>query len=132
MSKVADIQNGSVEASLETNNDLLRYDALTTDDVKQMKANYAMLTDYASRAKGLDPPEKYRRQHEIFVRAIDELRDANGLAYQLIADPASATHADFDAYDEHISKATAYLKQSNEMLGRDLKTTAAAQKVSLG
>jgi hypothetical protein len=132
INNVADIQNGSVEASLESNDKLLRYDALTTDDIKQMKANYAALTDYASRAKGLDPPEKYKRQREVFVRAIDELRDANGLAYQLIADPASATQADFEAYDGHVSRATAHLKRSNEMLDRDLKTTAAAQKVSLG
>ncbi len=66
------------------------------------------------------------------MRAVDELRDADGLAYQLIADPASATQADFEAYDGHISRATAYLKRSNEMLGRDYKTTAAAQKISFG
>ncbi len=130
--KVGDIQNGSVEASLDTNGKLPRYDGLTTDDIAQMKANYAALTDYASRAKGLDPPEKYEPQHEVFVRAVDELRDADGLAYQLIAEPASATQADFEAYDAHISRATAYLKQSNEMLGRDYKTTAAAQKISFG
>jgi hypothetical protein len=130
--EVGDIQNGSVEASLDSNGKLPRYDALTTDDIAQMKANYAALTDYASRAKGLDPPKKYESQHEVFVRAIDELRDANRLAYQLIADPVSATHADFEAYDGHVSRATAYLKQSNEKLGRDYKTTAAAQKVGFG
>ena len=132
LGEVGNIQNGSVEASLDTNGKLLRYDALTTDDIAQMKANYAALTDYASRAKGLDPPEKYAPQHEVFVRAIDELRDANGLAYQLIADPVSATEADFEAYDGHVSRATAYLKRSNEMLDRDYKTTAAAQKISFG
>ena len=132
LGKVGDIQNGSVEASLDSNGKLLRYDALTTDDIAQMKANYAALTNYASRAKGLDPPKKYEPQHEVFVRAVDELRDADGLAYQLIADPTSATQADFEAYDAHISRATAYLKRSNEMLGRDYKTTAAAQKISFG
>jgi hypothetical protein len=132
VSKVGDIQNRSVEAALESNGKLLRYDALTTDEIAQMKANYAALTEDASRAKGLDSPEKYRRQHEVFVLAIDELRDANGLAYQLIADPASATQADFEAYDGHVGRATAYLKRSNELLGRDYKTTAAAQKVSFG
>jgi hypothetical protein len=132
VSKVGDIQNRSVEATLESNAKLARYDVLTADDVAQMKANYAALTEYASQAKGLDPPEKYRQQHEVFVRAIDELRDANRLAYQLIADPASATQADFEAYDGHVGRATADLKRSNELLGRDYKTTAAAQKVSLG
>jgi hypothetical protein len=130
--RVADIQNGSVEASLESNGKLLRYDALTTDDIAQMKANYATLTDYASQAKGLDPPDEYGRQHEVFVVAIGELRDANGLAYRMIAEPASATQADFEAYDGHLGRATAHLKRSNELLGRDYKTTAAAQKVSIG
>jgi hypothetical protein len=132
VSKVGDIQNASVEASLKSNGKLARYDVLTTDDIAQMKANYAALKEYASQAKGLDPSEKYRQQHEVFVRGIDELRDANGLAYQLIADPASATQADFEAYDGHVGRATADLKRSNELLGRDYKTTAAAQKVSLG
>jgi hypothetical protein len=131
-SKVADIQNGSVEASLEINGKLLRYDALTADDIAQMKGNYAALADYASQAKGLDPPDEYGRQHEVFVLAIDELRDANELAYRLAAEPASATHADFEAYDGHLSRATAYLKRSNDLLGRNYKTTAAAQKVSFG
>jgi hypothetical protein len=132
VSKVGDIQNRSVEATLESNGKLVRYDVLTADDIAQMKANYAALTEYASQAKGLDPPDEYSRQHEVFVRAIDELRDANGLAYRLIAEPASATQADFEAYDGHVGRATADLKRSNELLGRDYKTTAAAQKVSLG
>jgi hypothetical protein len=80
----------------------------------------------------LAPPEGYEDQNKVFVLAIDELRNANELAYRLAADPASATQADFEAYDRHISKATSYLRQSNEILGRDYKTTEAAQKVSFG
>jgi hypothetical protein len=46
----------------------------------------------------------------------------------LTADPTSATQAGFEAYDGHIGKATAYLRRSNEMLGRDYKTVEPAQE----
>jgi hypothetical protein len=39
---------------------------------------------------------------------------------------------DFEAYDRHVDRATAYLRRSNEMLGEDYKTTGAAQEISLG
>ena len=130
--EVADIQNGSVEASLRSNDELLHYDSLTADDVQAMKANSAALESYGRRAKDLDPPTEYEDQHEVFVLAIGELRDANELAYRLAADPASVTQANFEAYDRHIGRATSYLRRSNEILGRDYKTTEAAQEVSLG
>ncbi len=129
---VGDIQNGSVEASLDSNDKLLRYDRLTAADIDKLDANRATLEEYSERVEGLDPPERYEDQYRAFVLAIDELRDANELAYRLAANPASATQADFEAYDRHISKATSYLRQSNEILGRDYKTTEAAQKVSFG
>jgi hypothetical protein len=132
LGEVGDIQNGSVEASLDSNGKLLRYDALTAQDIEKLEANHATLEDYSAQVEDLAPPEGYEDQHKVFVLAIDELRNANELAYRLAADPASATQADFEAYDRHISKATSYLRQSNEILGRDYKTTEAAQKVSFG
>ncbi len=129
---LASIQNGSVEASLRSNDKLLRYDGLTADDVEEMKANYVALQSYARRAKDLAPPAEHEDQHEVFVLAIGELRDADELAYRLAADPSSATQADFEAYDRHVDRATAYLRRSNEMLGKDYKTTGAAQEISLG
>ena len=129
---VADIQNGSVEASLRSNDELLRYDRLTADDVQVMKDNSAALKSYGRQAKDLDPPTEYEDQHEVFVLAINELRDANELAYRLAADPQSATQADFEAYDRYVARATAYLRRSNEMLGKDYKTTGAAQEISFG
>jgi hypothetical protein len=132
LDEVADIQQGSVEASLRSNDNLLRYDRLTADDVQVMKKNSATLKSYGRQAKDLDPPTKYEDQHEVFVLAIGELRDANELAYRLAADPQSATQADFEAYDRHVDRATAYLRRSNEMLGKDYKTTGAAQEISLG
>jgi hypothetical protein len=132
LGEVGDIQNGSVEASLNSNDKLLRYDRLTAADIEELQANHATLEDYSDRVEDLAPPEGYEDQYRVFVLAIAELRDANELAYRLASDPTSATQADFDAYDRHISEATSYLQRSNEILGRDYKTTEAAQEVSLG
>jgi hypothetical protein len=131
LEEVADIQNGSVEASLRSNNKLLRYDALTAKDVKELKANYVALENYARRVRDLAPSAEHEDQYKVFVLAIGELRDANELAYRLAADPSSATQADFEAYDRHMDRATAYLRRSNEMLGEDYKTTGAARRISL-
>ena len=132
LDEVADIQNGSVEASLRSNNKLLRYDGLTAEDVEELKADYVALENYARRARDLAPSAEHEDQHKVFVLAINELRDANELAYRLAADPSSATQSDFEAYDRHVDRATAYLRRSNEMLGEDYKTTEAAQEISLG
>jgi hypothetical protein len=132
LDEVADIQNGSVEASLRSNNKLLRYDGLTAEDVKELKADYVALENYARRARDLAPSAEHEDQHKVFVLAINELRDANELAYRLAADPSSATQTDFEAYDRHVDRATAYLRRSNEMLGKDYKTIGAAQEISFG
>ena len=132
LAKVADIQNGSVEASLRSNNKLLRYDGLTAEDIEELKADYVALENYARRARDLAPSAKHEDQYKVFVLAINELRDANELAYRLAADPQSATQADFEAYDRHVNRATAYLRRSNEMLGEDYKAAGTAREVSLG
>jgi hypothetical protein len=132
LDEVADIQNGSVETSLRSNSKLLRYDGLTAEDVEELKADYVALENYARRARDLAPSAEHEDQHKVFVVAIGELRDANELAYRLAADPFSATQADFEAYDRHVDRATAYLMRSNDMLGKDYKTFGAAQEISLG
>jgi hypothetical protein len=132
LSQVGDIQNGAVEASLQSNGKLLRYDSLNSDDVEGMQASYTTLEDYRDQVKALDPPERYEDQYEVFVLAISELYAANELAYRLSADPVSATEDDFDTYDQYIDDATSHLLQSNEILGRHYRTTEAAQDVSLG
>jgi hypothetical protein len=132
LDEVADIQNGSVEASLRSNNKLLRYDGLIAEDVEELKADYVALESYGRRAKDLAPSAEHEDQYKVFVLAINELRDANELAYRLAVDPFSATQADFEAYDRHVARATAYLRRSNEMLGKDYKTFGAAQEISLG
>ncbi len=129
LAKVADIQNESVEAALESNDMLLRYDRLTAGDVEDMRANQAVLGASSDRVEGLDPPKKHGAQYDVFVLSIDELRDANELAYRLAADPTSATQADFEAYDRHVERATAYLSRSNVMLNQEYKTTETAQGI---
>ena len=118
--------------SLRSNDKLLRYDGLTAEDVEELKADYVALENYARRARDLAPSAEHEDQYKVFVLAINELRDANELAYRLAADPSSATQTDFEAYDRHVNRATAYLRRSNEMLGKDYKTTGAAQEISLG
>jgi hypothetical protein len=132
LDEVADIQNGSVETVLRSNNKLLRYDGLTSEDVDELKADYVALENYARRTRDLTPSAEHEDQYRVFVLAINELRDANELAYRLAADPSSATQTDFKAYDRHVNRATAYLRRSNEMLGKDYKAAEAAQEISLG
>ncbi len=132
LDELASIQNGSVEASLRSNDKVLRYDGLTADDIEEMKADYVALESYIRRAKDLAPSAENEDQYKEFVLAIGELRDANELAYRLAVDPFSATQADFEAYDRHVDRATVHLRRSNEMLGKDYKTTGAAQEISLG
>jgi hypothetical protein len=132
LDEVADIQNGSVEAFLRSNNKLLRYDGLTAEDVEELKADYVALENYARRARDLAPSAEHEEQYKVFLLAINELGDANELAYRLAADPSSATQTDFEAYDRHVNRATAYLRRSNEMLGEDYKVGGAAQEISLG
>jgi hypothetical protein len=131
LGEIGDIQNGAVEASLESNAKLLRYDLLTGGDLEAMEANRTALGAYSDRVKALDPPRGYGDQYRVFVLAIAELRDANELAYRLAADPSSATQTDFEAYDRHMDRATAYLRRSNEMLGEDYKAAGAARRISL-
>src|SRR5215218_793392 len=131
LNSLASIQNGSVEASLRSNEKLLRYDGLTADDVQEMKADYVALKSYDRRAEDLAPSAEYEDQYKVFVLAISELRDADELAYRLAADPSSATQTNFEAYDRHVDRATAYLRRSNEMLGEDYKVAGAARRISL-
>jgi hypothetical protein len=132
LDEVAAIQKGSVETSLRSNNKLLRYDGLTAEDIEELKADYVALQNYARRTRNLAPSAEHEDQYKVFLLAIDELRDANELAYRLAAEPSSATQSDFEAYDRHVDRATEYLGRSNEMLGKDYKTFGAAQEISLG
>ena len=129
-SKIGDIQSKSVETFLDTHEKLLRYDALTADDVEEMQANQTALKTFTDQVDGLDPPQTYREQYEVFRSAINELYEATRQAYTFAADPTAATQSGFDEYDHHANQAAAYLKKSNEMLGRNYKTIKGVQRSS--
>jgi len=127
---VGDIQSGAVETFLESHEKLSRYDALTADDVEEMKANETALQEMADQATNLAPPRKYEEQHEVFGSAIDELRNAARLAHGMAADPVAAAELGFDEYDGHVNEASALLRRSNELLGKDYETIEGVREVS--
>jgi hypothetical protein len=127
---VGEIQANAVETFLDSNEKLLRYDALTSADIEKMQANQAVLQDLTHRAGVLDPPQEYGEQYEVFRSAIDEMHEATRLAYTLAADPTSATQSDFEEYDRHTNEAATGLQRSNEILGRDFATLRDTQEVS--
>ena len=128
--KVGELQANSVEEFLASHDKISRYDALTADDVEEMQSNQAALQDITKQVANLQPPQRYREQHEVFSAAISELYEAARLAYNLAADPISATQSDFDEYDRHVDDAASRLQRSNEILGRDYETLQDVQKVS--
>jgi hypothetical protein len=130
ISKVGDIQSKSVETFMDSHERLVRYDALTADDVEEMQANQAALQGYTDQVRELNPPRRYGEQYEVFRAAINELYQAAQLAHDLAADPTAATQTGFDEYDRHVNQAATYLKKSNEMLGRDYKTIEGVQEIS--
>lgn len=127
---VGDIQSGAVETFLESHEKLSRYDALTADDVGEMKANETALRDMADRAADLAPPREYEEQHEVFGSAIDELREAAWLAHVMAADPVAAAELGFDEYDGHVNEASALLRRSNDLLGKDYEAIGDVREVS--
>jgi hypothetical protein len=130
ISKVGDIQSKSVETFMDSHERLVRYDALTADDVEEMQANHDALQGYTDQVRELNPPRRYGEQYEVFRAAINELYQAAQLAHDLAADPTAATQTGFDEYDRHVNQAATYLKKSNEMLGRDYKTIEGVQEIS--
>ncbi len=130
VARVGDIQADSVETFLDSHDKLLRYDALTADDVEEMQANQDALQELTEQVGDLDPPQRYSEQYEAFSSAIDELHEAVQLAYSLAFDPIAASQSEFDEYDRHVNEAAAGLQRSNELLGRDYKTIGDVQRVN--
>lgn len=127
---VGEIQANSVETFLDTHGKLLRYDALTADDIDEMQTNHLALQEFTDQAGDLDPPQRYSEQYRVFHSALNELNEAAQLAHNLAADPTAATQSGFDEYDRHVDEAAAYLQRSNEAINRDYKTIEGVQKVS--
>ena len=130
--RVGSIQAGSVDAFLDSNEKLLRYDVLTADDVEELEANYLALKDYRRRADVLTPPEEYEAQYEAFDFALGDLHYAAELAYQMAANPLTASQSDFSAYALHAERAAEHLRRSNEILGREFDTIEGARMPTVG
>lgn len=128
--EVGEIQANSVKAFLDSHKKLLHYDALTSGDVEKMQANQAALEKFANQASALRAPQKYKEHKDAFLPAINELHHATQLAYDLAADPISASKADFDHYDHLVNEAAADLQRSNEILGKDYKRIEGLEGVS--
>jgi hypothetical protein len=128
--EIGDIQGEAVEAFLNSHDRLSRYDALTSDDLEEMRANETTLRTLSSQVESLDPPQGYEEQYRVFDSAIAELSQAVQVAYDVVADPTTATKADFDAYDQHVQEAAERLRRSNELLDRDYRTIEGVQEIS--
>jgi len=131
VTRVGDVQAEAVTMFLDSHRKLLRYDALTADDVEKMQVNAATLGRLVDETENLDPPDRYTQQHETFGSAIGQLHEAASLAYELAADPTAATQSGFDEYDSLVSGAAVDLQSSNEALGRDYASIGGVQKVNL-
>ena len=127
---VEDIQTNAVETFLNSHEKLLRYDSLAAADVEEMEANEAALRGMADRATDLVPPAKYEEHHDVFGAAIGELREASRLAHGMAADPVAAAEPAFDEYDRRVDEASALLRRSNELLGKDFEATEGVREVS--
>jgi hypothetical protein len=127
---VGGIQAEAVETFLDSHDRLLRYDALTAEDIEKMRDNQDLLQESTDRVGGLDPPENYEEHHEVFRSAVGELHEAARQAYVLAADPTGATRSGFDAYDGHVGAAADRLRRSNEVLGRKFETIEGVREVS--
>jgi hypothetical protein len=130
VSEVGDLQAKSTQTFLDSHDRLVRYDALNVDDIEEMQANQAALQEITEQVANLHPPQKHREQYEVFRSAINELHQAVQLAYNLAADPVSASQSEFDEYERHVNEAAAGLQRSNDMLGRDYQTLEGVREVS--
>ena len=122
VASVGEIQEGSVEAFLSSDEKLLRPDSLTAADVEDMEDNTVALRNYAGQVENLGPPERYGDQHELLVAVIADLYGGAEIAYRLGTDPASATQSDYETYDLLVDRAATGLQRSNEILGEDYET----------
>jgi hypothetical protein len=127
---VEDVQTNAVETFRNSHEKLLRYDSLSAADVEGMEANEAARKGMAERAADLDSPEKYEEQHGVFGAAIEQLHEAARLAHGMAADPVAAAELGFEGYDGRVKEASALLRRSNEMLGKDYEAIEDVREVS--
>lgn len=127
VSRIGEIQAGSVETFLRSAEKLRQPDSLTAGDIEEMEDSLVALRSYIDQTEDLKPPENYTEQHDLFAAAIADLHGAAEIAYRLATDPASATQSDYDTYDLRVDRAATSLQRSNEILGEDYETLEQAQ-----
>ena len=128
LAEVGAIQSGAVEALDDSDDKLLRYDALSAADVEEMGENLASVERLRGRAQDLDPPEGFAEHHELFVSAVGTVHEAAEISYGLASEPVDATWARFEEYHRRVDEADALLRRSNEMLDRDYETIGGARR----
>lgn len=84
LSKVKETNVGAVEAFLKIDEEIRQLDSITPEDVEEMENNRKKVSSNLDEIEGLDPPEEYREQYELFRLAIVDLDEAAGLAYSMI------------------------------------------------
>ena len=122
VSRIGEIQAGSVKAFLRNDEKLRRPDSLTAADIEEMEDSLVALRNYANQTEDIEPPENYTEQHDLFAAAVADLHGAAEIAYRLVTDPASATQSDYDTYALLVDRASTSLQRSNEILGEDYET----------
>jgi hypothetical protein len=127
LAEVSSVQKGAVDVFASSNDKLLRYDALTRENVADLQANYSALGDYDAQIENVIPPEEYKDQYRLLSVAVDDLYRATEIAYRSASNPVSANRSGFEEYEHRVDEATDYLNQSNKILGQNFKTTEGLQ-----
>lgn len=127
LSKVKETNVGAVEAFLESDEKLRKFDSLTSEDVEDMEANRNEVADNLDQIEELDPPAEYQEQYELFHSAIVDLDEAAGLAYSMASNPDSITPAMPERYDLLLDRADFRLQQSDAILESRPETTSSQE-----
>lgn len=124
LSKVKETNIGAVEAFLEIDEKLRKFDSLTPEDIEDIEANRNEVADNLDQIEELDPPAEYQEQYELFQSAIVDLDEAAGLAYSMASNPDSITPAMPERYDLLLDRADFRLQQSDAILESPPETTS--------
>lgn len=124
LSKVKETNVGAVEAFLKVDEEIRQFDSITPEDVEEMEKNRKEVGSNLDEIEGLDPPEEYREQYELFRLAILDLDEAAGLAYSMASDPDSIAPSTPDRYNFLLDRADSRLQESDEILRSKSETTS--------
>jgi hypothetical protein len=124
LSKVKETNVGAVEAFLKVDEEIRQFDSITPEDVEEMERNRKEVSSNLDEIEGLDPPEEYRVQYELFRLAIVDLDEAAGLAYSMASDPDSIAPSTPERYNFLLDRADSRLQRSDEILRSKSENTS--------